>query len=98
VNLRKEAKDRECQVNILDHCNNNPDTVVLAHPNNKRLFKCGMSMKVPDIFGAYCCSSCHDVIDGRQTTGWTDAQILIWFHEGIFKTQHILLDEGKIKI
>jgi hypothetical protein len=57
-----------------------------------------MGMKPPDIFGSWACSSCHDVIDGRQTTGWTENQILVWFYEGVFRTQKILLDEGKIGV
>jgi len=96
INLRREAKDRDCTVMIPDVCNRNPETTILAHPNNKRLFMCGMGMKPPDEFGAYCCSACHDVVDGRQVTGWTDNQVLVWFYEGVFRTQQILMKEGKL--
>ncbi|HBB1356564.1 nuclease domain-containing protein, partial [Escherichia coli] len=31
ANLRKEARNRECQVRIYGVCNGNPETTVLAH-------------------------------------------------------------------
>ena len=97
MNLRKEAKGRNCQVMIPGICNRNPETVVLAHLNNKRLFKCGMSLKVPDEYGAWACSSCHDAIDGRRfATKFTDDEIKIMHLEGVIRTQLILKDEGKL--
>jgi hypothetical protein len=59
-NLRKEAKGRECQIRIPGICNNDRGTVVLCHLNNKRLFGVGVGQKVPDLFGAWGCSACHD--------------------------------------
>jgi hypothetical protein len=97
VDLRKEAKGRPCMV-MLDVCNRNSETTVLAHLNNKRLFRCGMGMKVPDIFGAWACSSCHDVLDGRQKGHYTEDKLYIEHMEGVFRTQNILLNENKIKI
>ena len=94
--LRNEARDKECQVRIPGVCNKDKSTTVLAHPNNKRLFGVGVGQKVPDLFGAWACSACHDVIDGRVPTGWPDLQVLVWFYEGCFRTQNILLQEGKI--
>lgn len=98
VDLRREAKDRPCQARIPNHCNGNSETVVLGHANKKSMFGAGMGSKVPDIFGGYICSGCHDVIDGRSTTTWTENQILVWFYEAIFRTQNILLNENKLKI
>lgn len=90
--LRKEAKGRECQVRIPGVCNGNSETVVLAHLNNKRLFGVGVGQKVPDIFGAWCCSACHDAYDGRSRLG----DVTLFFIDGVFRTQNILLKEGKI--
>jgi hypothetical protein len=98
MDLRKLAQGRECQAMIPNHCNHNPETTVLAHPNKKSLFKAGMGMKPPDEYGAWICSDCHDVIDGRRTTAWTDNQVLVWFYEAVFRTQQILVDEGKLWI
>lgn len=96
MNLRKEAKDRECQVRIPGVCNKNSETVVLAHLNNKSLFGVGVGQKVPDLFGAWACSACHDVVDRRTDCGFLRSQQLDMFYEGVFRTQKILLDEGKI--
>ena len=92
--IRKSAKGEECQVRIPQKCNFNPETTVLAHLNGG-----GMGMKSNDIHGAYCCSACHDVLDGR------DRQILfsqfdldIWFYEGVFRTQLILIDKGLLVV
>lgn len=101
MNPREEARGKECQIRIPGVCNGNNETVVLCHLNNKRLFGVGTGQKVPDIFGAWGCSACHDVVDGR--TMWTEcedraAELLVdkQFYEGVFRTQNILLNEGKI--
>ena len=100
MNLRKEAKGKECQVRIPGVCNKDRETVVLAHLNNKRLFGVGIGQKVPDIFAAHCCSACHDFVDGRgagrNMMPKKDRDILLY--EGVFRTQNILLKEGKISI
>jgi len=97
MNLRKEAKGRPCMINIPGICNNNPDTVVLCHLNNKRLFGIGIGQKVPDIFGAWGCSACHDAVDGRSRI-LPEYDYTMVFYEAVFRTQKVLLDEGKIKI
>lgn len=105
MNLRKEAKGRECQVRIPGVCNKDRSTTVLAHLNIRSVFMCGMGQKVPDVFGAWACSSCHDVCDCRASAAsgaygrvFTRASIESMHMEGVFRTQKILLDEGKIKI
>lgn len=100
IDLRKEARGRECAIRIPQICNGNSETVVLCHLNNKALFGAGIGLKVPDIFGAWGCQACHDAVDGRD--GWThqttkDA-IQTQFFEAVFRTQNQLLKEGKIKI
>ena len=97
MNLRKEAKGRECQIRMAGVCNFNPDTTVLCHlPGG------GMGMKQHDLFGAWGCSSCHDVVDGRTETlnsqYYSVCEITLWHYEGMKRTQEILLNEGKIKI
>lgn len=54
------ARGQDCQAQIPDVCNFNPDTVVSAHRNGG-----GMGTKNPDFLVAWCCSACHDYIDGR---------------------------------
>lgn len=104
MNLRKQAKGRECQIRIPGVCNGNNETVVLCHLNNKALFGAGTGMKVPDIFGVWGCSACHDAADQRRAVPDGEGfyfeykEVLVMFHEGVFRTQNILLDESKIKI
>ncbi|MCL2899772.1 DUF1364 domain-containing protein [Brenneria tiliae] len=93
-NLRKEARNRECQVRIPGICNHNPETTVLAH--YRLSGTCGTGIKPADIQGAWACSACHDEIDRR--TRYTDAETARLFHaEGVMRTQAILIDEEKIK-
>ena len=98
IDLRKEARGRECQIRIPGVCNGNNETVVLCHLNNKRLFGVGTGQKVPDIFGAWGCSSCHDAVDGRTDVLVCDYEVVTreYFYEGVFRTQNILLSEGKL--
>ena len=95
--LSQEAKGRQCQIAILGVCNGNPETTVLAHLNNKRLFRCGMGMKVPDWAGAWACSDCHDCVDFRtKHPSLTNAEIKLAHMEGVVRTMRILIEEGKI--
>ncbi len=96
MNLHKEAAGRECLVRLVG-CNRNPETTVLAHLNDKRIFMCGMGLKVPDVFGAHCCSACHDILDGRQKSDYTAEELKIAHMEAVLRTQNMLLNEGKIK-
>ncbi len=96
VNLRKEARGRECQIRCPNICNKDNETVVLAHLNNKGLFGVGTGQKVPDMFGAWACSACHDIVDGRAAGNIRGTVWEIMFYEGVFRTQNVLLKEGKI--
>ena len=62
MNLRKLAKGKPCQMRVPTVCNGNPETTVLAHV---RIAGTGIGTKPPDICGIWCCSSCHDILDGR---------------------------------
>lgn len=48
-------------------CNHDTQTTVLAH------LRCfgggGMGTKPDDICAIYCCSNCHDILDGRARAG-----------------------------
>ena len=103
MNLRKEAEGRECQVRIPGVCNNDRNTVILAHVNEKSVVGAGMGMKVDDAFGAICCHACHDAIDGRMNPvldnmgyAFTHDELLIFQYQGTFRTQKMFMDEGKL--
>ncbi len=85
----RSAKGRECQVRIPTVCNFNPETTVLAHLNGG-----GMGMKHDDIHGAFCCSDCHDVVDGKVHTAFNYTEVKLMHLEGVIRTQKIWMDEG----
>lgn len=90
--LRESARGRDCQIRIPSVCSGNPETVVLCHlPGG------GMGGKMPDLFGAFGCQSCHDAVDGRSAAPYPSPTLKRWFYEGVFRTQEIWLAEGLIK-
>jgi hypothetical protein len=74
-------------------CNWNPETTVLAHVG-----KSHMGGKCSDLFAAFACSACHDVIDGRAKSHLMQDQIELYKYEAMERTQAIWLKEGLIKI
>nr|WP_310616953.1 DUF1364 domain-containing protein [Pantoea cypripedii] len=94
VNLRKEARGRECQLRIPGVCNFNPETTVLAH--YRMAGTCGTGFKPNDAQAAFACNACHDAVDGRIKTPFTREDLRLFHAEGVFRTQQILRDEGKL--
>ena len=91
--ITKSARGENCTVRITGYCNGNTETVVLAHLNGIR-FKHGTGQKVNDIHGAYCCSGCHDALDGRIRTNHSRDQLKLWPLEGVIETQIKLIEKG----
>jgi hypothetical protein len=88
----RAAKGQECQVRIPGICNRDDTTTVFAHLSGG-----GMGGKVRDIHGAFCCSACHDAVDGRSTKGvctHTRTDIILMHLEGMVRTQNLLIDMG----
>lgn len=79
------ARGRDCEARILGICNSDPATVVSCHRNGA-----GTGYKAPDWDVAWCCSSCHDVIDGRRDAGYYSQDVRDYFfqkaHEGTMNT------------
>ena len=94
--ITQSAKGEDCTVRIAGICNHNPETVVLAHLSGIR-YGHGTGQKVNDMHGAYCCSSCHDVLDGRVGYNYKRDHLKLWHLEGIIETQIKLLNKGLIK-
>jgi len=87
--IRVSAKGEDCQVRVEGVCNFNPETTILAH-----LGGAGMALKASDIHSSYCCSDCHDAIDGRVDTPYSCDQLVVWFYDGMVRTQLILINKG----
>ena len=91
--FRKSAQGRECQIRLPGYCLRNTETTVLAHLSGG-----GMGRKQPDIFGAYSCFACHNIVDGRHKSDLSVDERRLAHLEGVIRTQKILLDEGLIEI
>lgn len=89
----RSAQGHQCQVRIPGVCNFNPETVVFAHLNGA-----GMGIKNSDIHGAYCCSDCHDAIDGRTQTPYSSEYIKLAHYEGMVRTQKLMITAGVLKL
>jgi hypothetical protein len=89
--IRESANGKECQIRIPGVCNFNPETTVLAHLNRVGWGKCS------DIHAAYACSDCHDAVDGRQYSEYSQMELEMMFYEGMVRTQEILLNDGLIQ-
>ena len=93
--ITKAARGRDCQVRVPGHCNDNPETVVLAH--YRMAGTSGMGFKPNDLQGAWACSGCHDAIDGRSKTEFTQEDLRLMHAEGCFRTIDTLIREGIVK-
>lgn len=93
--LTQSAKGEDCTLQIFPYCNGNPETVVLCHLPSERK---GTAIKSPDHWGAYGCSSCHDVIDGRRKTDLGEAEILKCMMRGLYRTQKKMIGKGLVRV
>ena len=82
-----------CRVRIPGVCNHDPETTVLAHIRMQTVT--GVASKSPDLLGAWCCSACHDLVDGRtkhEHFDWEYIQLMLF--EGVIRTQYQLIKDG----
>ncbi len=95
--ITKSANGELCEVRIPGVCNYNPETTVFAHIGGG-----GMGIKQPDTEGAYCCSACHDELDGRtrklEEFPFRVELLKLHHHEGCMRTRKILIEKGLITI
>jgi hypothetical protein len=68
-------------------------TTVLAHLGGG-----GMGAKRSNIHGAYCCSTCHDIIDGRVNHNYEKEWLEHQHLRGVIKTQEQMLKNGILKL
>lgn len=92
TNLRNLARNQECQIRA-PGCNYNTETTVLAHLNGA-----GMGLKSHDLLGAWACSHCHDLVDGRITDAIISNSARRLLHlDGVIRTQQKLIGMGIIE-
>lgn len=82
--LRKSAQGKPCMVR-LPGCSGGGEDTVLAH--YRMAGYSGVGMKPDDRLAAWCCASCHDLIDGRKRHEWVERQDARLAHaEGVLRT------------
>ena len=95
TDLRKLAEGERCLVRS-PLCNNDPATTVLAH--YRLVGISGIGMKSPDLLGAWACSACHDLVDGRlRFPPLTREQCHLLHLEGVVRTQAELIHRGIVR-
>jgi hypothetical protein len=92
--LRNSARGQECNIRIPSVCNFNPETTIRAHGGSGA----GWGGKSRDIEGSFCCSACHDAIDGRTRTPFTAIELKLWAKEGAERTREHWEQIGLIKV
>lgn len=91
----KSARGKDCQIRLYPYCNENPDTTVFCHaPSDDK----GMGIKSPDWWGAYGCSTCHDIVDFKKRVDIDNDEIFERHINGVFRTLKIMIAEGVIKL
>ena len=95
--ITKSARGQPGTIRKPHVCNHNPQTTVFAHINGVR-YGHGTGKKVSDILGAYSCSNCHDLIDGRASNEYqySKAELMLMHFQGMAETQLKLIEQGLI--
>lgn len=93
--VRKSAEGENCTFQIAGVCNYDPATTIYAHlPDESN----GMGKKSDDISGAYACSDCHDLIDGRnkQKFAFKPEDIEWYMRRAQTRTLRRLIEKGVV--
>lgn len=90
---RDAANGQNCTMR-LPGCQNNRETVVLAHRNGA-----GMGTKASDHDAADLCAHCHDIFDGKKAAprGWSQQSLTEYFDRARLKTIINRIERGIIK-
>lgn len=97
MNITELARGRACEIRAAGDCAL-PETTVFCHVRMGGIS--GAGYKAPDWLGAFGCSRCHDIVDGRAGDwetwpGWRRDLLLL---EGTARTLVILINEGVIYV
>ena len=95
--LRRWAKGKHCTVRIDPGivCQGGTETVVLAHAPKGLRYGKGLSLKPSDFLAALACSRCHDVLDRRVKSHYSDQDLKLMFFEGMAETL-VLAEEDNV--
>lgn len=94
--VTQSARNEQCTVRLPRVCNHNPETVVFAHIPGVRF---GHGVGVKTNFGAYACSACHDVLDGRvKVKHLLKEEVKLAHLEGVIETLIKLQEKGLVNV
>ena len=96
MNLRKLARDRDCQVRLPGICNFDTATTVLAHVRMAGL--CGIGMKSDDLLACPACFACHNAIDRRSNMDLDRDYVRLAHYEGVLRWLNVLISEGVLAV
>ena len=84
--ITKSAKGESCSLRVSPNCTDEFGKVIFAHLNSNYR---GMGKKSPDLFGVYCCSECHVLLDSSKVDYYDQQRAL-------FETQMKLVGKDLI--
>lgn len=93
--ITDSAKGEDCTIRLPGISNRDSETVVYCHINGIR-FGHGTGIKTE--FGAYGCSDCHEVVDGRRKSNYNHDYIRASHLEGVIETLRKLNAKGLINL
>lgn len=98
MNLRKQAKGRPCLIRVPHVCAPGPDNETVVGCHVRLIGVSGNGLKAPDLFIAFGCYQCHQVVDGQVPSEYSYDERRLMLLEGMVRTQEILLREGAIRV
>lgn len=90
--LRNSARGRDCTMQVVSVCNDDPETTVLAHVNTDG--GC-MGGKSDDISAAFCCSACHEWLDRNFGS---EEDRLFYTRRAMVRTWQAWIEEGIVSL
>lgn len=86
------AKGKPCLIRIDGFCTFRDEETVPCHV--PLMDHHGTALKMPDLFVAFGCMACHDIVDGRDKKGLDRVgreKARLYLLEGMIRTQHYLM-------
>lgn len=96
MNLRQLARGRDCTIRVPHVCAPGPDNETVVGCHVRLIGVSGAGLKSPNLFIAFGCFACHQVVDGHVPSEYSHKERRLMLLEGMVRTQEILLREGLI--
>lgn len=94
--LLDSSRDQICTLNF-HGCNYDTQTTVAAHAGFDYCGK-GAGIKASDLYSVDSCSHCHDILDGRKPSEYTQDDKDWFFWRAFVKTLNRRVAEGLITV